>query len=147
MIMLLVITMIACVGVPARARGNAYTELRSKLVHYARSMLGTPYVWGGTSPRGFDCSGLVQYSYEKVGVSVPRTAAEQLAASSPLGLSKLKPGDLLFFTTGRMQHHVGIYIGHGKFIHAPRAGEDVMISTLDNPYWHAALTRAGRFLN
>ncbi len=68
-IMLLAITMIACVGVPARARGNAYTELRSKLVHYARSMLGTSYVWGGTSPRGFDCSGLVQYSYEKVGVS------------------------------------------------------------------------------
>lgn len=140
---LLTIALCACATV-ALANGK---PARSEIVEYARAMLGTPYVWGGTSPDGFDCSGLVQYSYGKVGVEVPRTAALQVEAAQPVSIDGLRPGDLVFFDTNGSYGHVGIYVGHGKFIHAPRTGKDVRISTLDNPYWGDALARAGAFLN
>ncbi len=132
---------------PSYAAGSVYYgNVRSVLVHYALSALGTPYAWGGASPRGFDCSGLVQYSYGMAGIKVPRTAAEQRAASAPLDIDHLKPGDLLFFDTTHSYSHVGIYLGDGRFVHAPSRGKDVRVSTLHNAYWSAVLSYAGSFL-
>ena len=87
----------------------------------ARRHLGTPYVYGGAAPGGFDCSGLVQYCYGKVGVSLPRTTGGQINAGTSVSQANLKVGDLVFPSSG----HVGLYTGNGKFIHAPKTGDVV----------------------
>ncbi len=143
----LLLTMIAAAPAGAAPRADAPAVIRGELVGYARSMLGAPYVWGGATPDGFDCSGLVQYSFGHIGVQVPRTAEMQFEASQPVAIDSLRPGDLLFFDTSDRYSHVGIYVGNGRFIHAPRTGRDVTISTIDSPYWSQALSRAGSFLN
>jgi cell wall-associated NlpC family hydrolase len=97
------------------------------VVGIAMRYLGTPYVWGGASPAGFDCSGLVMYVYAQVGVSLPHNAAAQYGYGSPVSRSQLQPGDLVFFNG---LGHVGIYIGGGSFIHAPHTGDVVKISSL-----------------
>jgi cell wall-associated NlpC family hydrolase len=98
--------------------------------------IGVPYVWGGTTPKGFDCSGLTQYVYREIGISIPRTSRSQFRAGdhiAPGNLDQLVPGDLVFFgyggDPGRI-HHVGIYVGDGDFIHAPARGQTVTISSL-----------------
>lgn len=102
----------------------------------AKKYLGVPYVWGGTSPSGFDCSGLVMYSYARIGISIPRTSRSQFTAGKfipPSRTDLLEPGDLVFFGTngdpGRI-HHVGMYAGGGVFIHAPASGDHVRYSSL-----------------
>ncbi len=106
--------------------------LGERAVALARAELGVPYVWGGESPSGFDCSGLVQYVYSRLGVSLPRVAADQYGAGRHVSRSDLRPGDLVFF-----DHlgHVGIYMGGGRFIHAPHTGTVVQISSLTG--WYA----------
>jgi peptidoglycan DL-endopeptidase CwlO len=108
----------------------------AEVVAIAKRYLGVPYVWGGTSPSGFDCSGLCQYSYDKIGVSIPRTSREQFKIGTyipPDRLDVLAKGDLVFFgyngDPGRV-HHVGIYVGSNNFIEAPAAGLRVCISSL-----------------
>ena len=93
----------------------------------AMQYLGVPYVWGGASPSGMDCSGLVVVVYGQLGISVPRTAAAQYSAGTPISYSELAPGDLVFFGYGGISH-VGIYIGGGSMIHAPFEGEVVQIA-------------------
>jgi hypothetical protein len=108
------------------------------IVSLARQYLGTQYVWGGTSPSGFDCSGLVQYVFNKNGISLPRTTYNQIMVGASVSPDKLRPGDLVFFDTDASKKgpdHVGIYIGGGKFIHAPRPGEGVKISSLADSYY------------
>ena len=107
-------------------------SLGERAVAVARRELGVPYVWGGESPSGFDCSGLVQYVYARLGVELPRVAADQFGAGRHVSRSELEPGDLVFF-----DHlgHVGIYIGGGMFIHAPHTGTVVQISSLAG--WYA----------
>jgi len=118
---------------------------RAQVVKTAYQMLGTPYRYGGTSPGGFDCSGLVLFSYQQAGFDVPRTAFDQYLHSTPVPSNHLQPGDLLFFTLrSHSISHVGIYVGDGKFIHAPAFGRCVMESGLDEPYWQTHLVRAGR---
>jgi len=97
------------------------------VVGIAMQYLGTPYVWAGSSPGGFDCSGLVAYVYAQVGVSLPHNAAAQYGYGTPVAYSDLQPGDLVFFSG---LGHVGIYIGGGQFIHAPHTGDVVKISSL-----------------
>lgn len=97
------------------------------LVTYTASFRGVPYVYGGTSPGGFDCSGLMQYVYAHFGISLPRTSQEQFGVGTSVSQSDLKPGDLVFFNGAS---HVGMYIGNGLMIHAPRTGEDVRIIAL-----------------
>ena len=92
-----------------------------------KKQLGVPYVWGGTSPNDFDCSGLVQYVYkETLGIFLPRTTYDQVNCGRAVSANELKPGDLLFPHSG----HVQIYIGNGQVIHAPHTGDVVKISSL-----------------
>jgi len=113
--------------------GSAHDEVVSVARKYVNR---TPYVWGGTTPSGFDCSGLVLYCYRSVGISLPRTSRQQFKAGAyipPDRLDLLKPGDLVFFgrggDPGRI-HHVGIYIGGGDMIHAPQTGQLVSVASL-----------------
>lgn len=108
------------------------------IVNLARKYLGVQYVWGGASPSGFDCSGLVQWAFGQNGVSLPRTTYNQINVGASVQPNKLRPGDLVFFDTDRTKSgpdHVGIYIGGGKFIHAPRPGQGVKISSLADGYY------------
>lgn len=127
---------------------SALGEPHTAAVGVARSFVGrTPYVWGGTTPAGFDCSGLVQYCYRQVGVSIPRTSRQQFryGAFIPADrLDLLKPGDLVFFGRGGdpgRVHHVGMYIGGGDMIHAPQTGELVSVSSL-----HGRIARRGDYV-
>jgi hypothetical protein len=117
--------------------------LRSRIVFTALQQVGVPYRYGGSTPQGFDCSGLVQYVYRNTGISVPRTSREQLAATTPVPLADARPGDLVFFQS-RDSSHVGIYLGGNRFIHAPFTGTQVRITSLDDPYYQRTLVRAGR---
>jgi hypothetical protein len=104
----------------------------------AQQYLGVQYVWGGATPSGFDCSGLVQYVYGKSGVQLPRTTYNQITVGQSVQPDKLRPGDLVFFDTDRSRKgpdHVGIYLGGGKFIHAPAPGQGVKISSLADSYY------------
>jgi len=117
------------------------------LVAYAASMQGKPYVSGGDTPaRGFDCSGLVQHVFGTFDYSLPRNAASMAALLPPVALNEIRAADLLFFnTSGTPYSHVGIYLGDGRFVHAPspRTGR-VVISAMANAYWHGRLTAARR---
>lgn len=117
-----------------------------RLVRTALSMRGFPYRFGGTTKKGFDCSGFTKYLYSEVkGVDIPRTAAAQFKYGQKVAGKDLKPGDLLFFSTrGRKVGHVGVYIGNGKMVHAanPRAG--VKEDKLFGGYWGKRLVGARR---
>lgn len=93
----------------------------------ARTQLGVPYVYGGASPGGFDCSGLVMWVYGRLGIPLPHNAAALYSSGRPVSTEQLRPGDLVFF---QGLGHVGIYVGRGRMIHAPRTGERVEIETL-----------------
>lgn len=117
------------INVGGSLQGNAQTNPQgeSAVVDSARKYLGTPYVWGGTSPSGFDCSGFVQYVLAQNGKSIPRTSQEQFASGQAVDKSQLQAGDLVFYdwSGGIEATHVGIYEGNGKMIHAPYSGDVV----------------------
>ena len=116
------------------------------LIRTARSLVGAPYRYGGTSPGGFDCSGLAFYVYQRAGIRIPRTSTEQYRRAEKVPFSNLRAGDLLFFRLDPPKiSHVGIYDRNGRFIHAPSSGQAVGYATLDNPYWQEHLVAAGRF--
>jgi len=107
------------------------TAVQAEAVAYAESQIGTPYVWGGTSPQaGFDCSGLVVWSYGLAGVVVPRVANDQWHGEPHVAMSQLVPGDLVFFGSGGYAGHVGIYVGNNAMVDAPYTGADVRIDTI-----------------
>lgn len=111
----------------------------------AAQMVGKPYKYGGTSPVGFDCSGLVQFSYRQAGVSLPRETTDQRRATQRVKLDELKRGDLIFFDQrGRKNSHVGIYLGERRFVHAPSSGKHVRNDSLDSPYWKKHLSEVRR---
>jgi len=123
------------------------SDLRQKVVDIAKSYLGVRYVWGGTSPNGFDCSGLVQYVYKKVGITLNRVAADQAKQGTKVSKAELKPGDLVFFNTGSGGiDHVGIYIGNGQFLHAANGRGKVIIDPLDHVYYKNRMITARRII-
>jgi cell wall-associated NlpC family hydrolase len=103
-------------------------SIAERAVALARTQLGVPYRYGGASPEGFDCSGLVMWVYGRLGISLPHNAAALFGVGRPVPLGRLRPGDLVFFPG---LGHVGIYIGDGRMIHAPQTGEQVEIEALD----------------
>lgn len=113
------------------SRGAASAS-SNNVIAYASNFLGTPYVWGGTSPNpGFDCSGFVQYVYGHFGVSTGRTTYDQINHGTAVSRDQLQAGDLIFFGTSGNPTHVGIYLGNGAYIHAPRTGDVVKVSPLN----------------
>jgi len=128
----------------ARQKQYGTDYLRDALVKTSRDFIGVPYLWGGaSSDKGFDCSGLTMTVYQLNGLNLPRHSKEQYEAGSPVSRSQLQKGDLVFFALSgkRKVSHVGIYIGDGKFIHAPSQGKKICVEYLSTPFF------AKRFVN
>jgi hypothetical protein len=123
--------------------------LRRELVATARSFLGLPYRWGGDSiEEGFDCSGLTMTVYHLNGLNLPRSATEQYLAGAPVEQGRLLQGDLVFFATSgrRKVSHVGVYVGEGKFVHAPGVGKTIRTNLLADRYYTARYLGARSYL-
>lgn len=130
----------ACASAPPRPQpGTGYAERANDVLFSAIGLVGTPYRYGGNTPgSGFDCSGLVDYVFRTAaGVVLPRTIRQMGALDAPrVTRGQLAPGDLVFFATeGGGVSHVGIYVGKGRFVHAPDTGGTVRLDPLANPYW------------
>lgn len=124
------------------------SAVRRHLVETARGYLGVPYLFGGTTARGFDCSGLTGAVYRLAGLRLPRSSADQYEAGRPVDLEEAQPGDLLFFATGggHRVSHVALYLGHGAFIHAPSEGRRICEDRLDERYYRETFLGARTYL-
>jgi cell wall-associated NlpC family hydrolase len=139
---------LAVFGIVAQAQDRAHSA-RSDVVVQALSLLGTPYRFGGSSPQaGFDCSGLVQHVFASVlNRDLPRRSEEISGVGHPVSRAELQPGDLVFFNTLRRAYsHVAIYIGEGRFVHAPARNGRVRIEGLDDRYWATRFNGARRVM-
>ena len=137
-------------GISTAARHAPGASTVQKLLGEGLMYIGVPYRWGGVSPiTGMDCSGLVQLVFRNAaGINLPRTAIEQATQGNRVSLRELRPGDLVFFNTiGRNISHVGIYVGNGKFLHAPTTGKFVRIDKLYSRFWGTRYVTARRMIN
>ena len=131
--------------IPQQMTVRASNEVASKAIVYAREMLGKPYRYAGDTPAGFDCSGLVKYSYGRAGISMPRDTQAQHHMSVLVSTRGLREGDLLFFDQeGKKKSHVGMYLGNGRFIHAPSSGGKVRTDSLNAEFWKKHFVEARR---
>jgi murein DD-endopeptidase len=141
LILILALALASCASAPITSQ-NPGAERAAAL---AAKMVGKPYKYGGSSPSGFDCSGLVQYSFRQAGITLPHNTVQQRSATRLIKVADLRRGDLLFFNQeGKKYGHVGIYLGDGKFVHAPSSGKSVRSDALGNPYWKKHLSEARR---
>lgn len=154
--------MAGCAGTPARDAGDTHAaEAGSSAVapqpaaraaggliaDVALAMVGVPYRYGGAHPsEGFDCSGLVYYTYTSNGHAVPRTSREQFDVAQKIVLADATEGDLVFFRDESRLSHVGIYLGSGRFVHAPSSGGSVQVADVFAPYYRRHLVAVGRLL-
>jgi len=142
-----------CAGTPAMPEpvaaepAPATSDARGPIARLALSMVGMQYRYGGAHPsEGFDCSGLVYYTYTSNGHAVPRTSREQFNAARGIPLAQAAEGDLVFFQDQEKLSHVGIYLGDGQFVHAPSSGGTVSVASIDAPYYQRHLIAVGRLL-
>jgi|GEM_PF-261890 len=131
------------------ATGNTPTtamDYGDEIALRAIALVGKPYRYGGADLQGFDCSGMVYFIHQAVGIDVPRTAAEQQQVAQHIDKADLQPGDLLFFRTTRAKRtsHVGVYVGENRFVHAPQSGKLIELRTLDDEYYSKRLVGRGR---
>jgi murein DD-endopeptidase len=137
-----------CAGspqIPEQTTVRASNEVAAKAIGYAREMLGRPYKFAGDTPEGFDCSGLVKYSYGRAGIPLPRDTQSQQRMSVLVSAHGLREGDLLFFDQeGKKKSHVGMYLGKGRFIHAPSSGGRVRIDSISAEFWKKHFVEARR---
>ena len=131
--------------IPQQTTVRASEETASRAIAHAKEMLGKPYKYAGDTPDGFDCSGLVKYSYGRAGISMPRDTQSQRRMSVLVSMRSLRAGDLLFFDQeGKKTSHVGMYIGNGRFIHAPSSGGKVRTDSINAEFWKKHLVEARR---
>ena len=123
---------------------RAPASISERAAAIAVQQVGAAYRYGGASPAGFDCSGLVQYSFRQAGMNVPRTTGQLWNSAGSVAPDDLRVGDLLFFRFDGKMSHVGIYVGDEQFVHAPSSGKTVSIDSLDAEYYRRALIRGGR---
>jgi cell wall-associated NlpC family hydrolase len=138
-----------CAGAPAPSNRSPAVQASegkaSRAADIALAMVGKPYRYGGSTPRGFDCSGLVSYSFAQVGVRVSRETRTQREQAVLVRVSALRRGDLVFFDQeGKKYSHVGIYLGEGIFVHAPSSGGKVRTDSLEAEYWRRHFVEARR---
>jgi cell wall-associated NlpC family hydrolase len=114
---------------------------RPRIVAIAFRYRGTPYRWAGASPSGFDCSGFVMYVYGRIGIGLPHNSAQLWSVGKPIARGDLKPGDIVFFNG---LSHVGIYVGHGRFIHSPHSGDVVRVQSLSESWYRTTYDGARR---
>ena len=140
----LCVVLAGCASAPsASTRPSANAE---QAAGHAQKMVGKPYKYGGASPSGFDCSGLIYYSFRQAGVALPHSTEQQRKQGRMIKVAELRRGDLLFFDQeGKKNSHVGIYLGAGAFVHAPSTGKSVRSDALDSAYWKRQLSEARRF--
>jgi len=146
---LVILFLAGCASTPAPTvpgpAGDASEAQAERAAEVARSMVGKPYRYGGSTPKGFDCSGLVNYSFAQAGVQVSRETRTLREEAVLVRTSALRPGDLVFFDQeGKKYSHVGIYVGDGRFVHAPSSGGKVRVDSLEAAYWSRHFVEARR---
>lgn len=142
----------ACAWAPPQSGGHlnpvpaGHTDIApaEKAAAIALQQVGVRYRYGGRSPGGFDCSGLVYYAYREVGKRLPRTTGQLWSELPPVSRQDFRIGDILFFEFGGKMSHVGVYVGDDRFVHAPSTGRSVSVASLNSSYYGAALLRGGR---
>lgn len=159
LVCLLALGLAGCAGVESTRRpapeSDAEPQVRDgqaaiesggeRIAATAERLVGSRYRFGGAGPEEFDCSGLVFYVHREHGIEVPRTAAEQFLVASPVAREALLSGDLVFFRNGGPEvNHVGVYVGDGSFVHAPKTGRPVTYARLDDEYYTINFAGAGR---
>lgn len=130
------------------APSQPVSDVRQRVIDTATALLGTPYKVGGTTPAGFDCTGYIWYVFRNAaGLSLPRTSIDQIQAGQAVPPSQAEPGDLVYFRIARKKDlHLGIYLGDGRFIHAPSSGGVVNVQSLKTEYWRLRFVGARRIL-
>ncbi len=135
--------------VASRGNVSASSSGGNRAVELAKKFLGTPYVYGGSTPSGFDCSGFTSYIYRQLGYSINRVANDQLANGVPVSKNELVPGDLVLFKRAGNSsvHHVGIYAGNGMMIHSPQTGDVVKYTSITTGYYNDVYYAARRIIH
>lgn len=128
---------------PVAQAGSAHPDAK-RAASIASQQVGVAYRYGGSDDNGFDCSGLVYYAYSNVGAHVARTTAGLWDSLQPVARDRLQVGDVLFFNIEGKVSHVGVYLGRGRFVHAPSTGRSVVVADLDSEFYRRALVRGGR---